>query len=152
MMCDRFGVHDRMASALATALMDDLGVKDARGNPIIMDKSKVRREREKCRQEALRKRYDGSNLLAFSFDGRKNDALTLEKIDEKLHTRMVKEPHLVVLREPYSQLIGYTKLESETAENKVIKLTDFFQEKQLSLDSIIGICSDGEPANTGIHG
>jgi len=152
MMCDRFGVHDRMGSALATALMEDLGIKDAHDNLIIINKNKLRREREKWRQEALRRRYDGSNLISFSFDGRKNDALTLEKIDEKLHPRMVREPHLVVLREPHSQLIGYTKLENETAAHKVNKLIDFFQEKQLSLDSLIGICSDGEPANTGIQG
>lgn len=152
MMCDRFGVHDRMGSALATALMEDLGVKDAHDNLVIMDKSKLRREREKWRQDALRKRYDGSNLISFSFDGRKNDALTVEKIDEKLHPRMVKEPHLVVLREPKSQLIGYTKLESETAASKVNKLIEFFQEKQLSLDSLIAICADGEPTNTGVHG
>ena len=78
--------------------------------------------------------------------------MTVEKIDEKLHPRMVKEPHLVALREPNSQLIGYTKVESETAASKVNKLIEFFQEKQLSLDSLIAICSDGEPTNTGVHG
>lgn len=87
MMCDRFGVSDRIASALATSLMEDIGIKDNRGNPVIMDKSKVRREKGKCRKEVLRKRYDASNLIAFSFDGRKNDALTREKIDEKFHPR-----------------------------------------------------------------
>lgn len=151
MMCDRFGVSDRIASALATSLMEDVGVKDDRGNFIIMDKSKVRREKAKCRQEVLRKRYDASNLIAFSFDGRKNDSLTMEKIDEKFHPRMVKEPHLVVLREPQSQLIGYTKVENESSEYKVIKLNEFFIDKAISLESLIGICCDGEPTNTGIR-
>ena len=47
-MCDRFGVSDRIAAALATSLMQDIDVKDAHGNPIIMDKNKVRREKAKC--------------------------------------------------------------------------------------------------------
>lgn len=151
MMCDRFGVSDRIASALATSLMEDIGVKDGRGNLVIMDKSKVRREKAKSRQKVLLNRYDASNLIAFSFDGRKNDSLTMEKIDNKFHPRMVKEPHLVVLKEPHSQLLGYIKVENEDSEHKVIKLNEFFINKAISLDSLIGICCDGERANTGIR-
>ncbi|XP_031637677.1 uncharacterized protein LOC116350095, partial [Contarinia nasturtii] len=149
-MCDRFGVSDRIASALGTSLMKDIGVKDDKGNLVIMDKSKVRREKSKSRQEVMRKRYDASNMISFSFDGRKNDSLTMEKIDSKFHPRMVKEPHLVVLKEPNSQLLGYTKVDNENAEHKVIKLNEFFVNKEVSLDSLIGICCDGEPTNTGI--
>ncbi|XP_017467539.1 PREDICTED: uncharacterized protein LOC108359959 [Rhagoletis zephyria] len=152
LVCDRFGVPDRVASALGTALLQDFKIKDKHGKPLIMDKSKVRREKEKCRQEVLRKRLDDTNLLAFSFDGRKDDTLTIDKIDEKYHTRMVKEPHLVILREPNSELIGYVRLEHETAEYKTTKLNGFFNDKNISLDALIGICTDGEPTNTGPHG
>ncbi|XP_049304093.1 uncharacterized protein LOC125776377 [Bactrocera dorsalis] len=69
LVCDRFGVPDRLASALGTALLQDFKIKDKHGKPLIMDKSKVRREKEKCRQEVLRKRLDDTNLLAFSFGG-----------------------------------------------------------------------------------
>lgn len=151
MMCDRLGVSDRKASALATSLLEDIGVKDDRGNPVIMDKSKVRREKAKCRQKVLLNQYDTSKLIAFSFDGRKNDSLTMEKIDNKFHPRMVKEPHIVVLKEPHSQLLGYIKVENEDSENKVIKLKDFFIKKEMSLDSLIGICCDGERVNTGVR-
>jgi len=100
----------------------------------------------------LRKRLNDTNLLAFSFDGRKDDTLTRDKIDEKYHTRMLKEPHLVILREPNSELIGYVRLEHETAEYKTTKLNDFFNNKNISLDTLIGICTDGEPTNTGPRG
>ncbi|XP_053947776.1 uncharacterized protein LOC128856500 [Anastrepha ludens] len=152
LVCVRFGVPDRVASALGTALLQDFKIKDKHGKPLIMDKSKVGREKEKCRQEVLRKRLDDSNLLAFSFDGRKDDTLTIDKIDEKYHTRMVKEPHLVILREPNSELIGYVRLEHETAEYKTTKLNGFFNDKNISLNALIGICTDGEPTNTGPHG
>ena len=116
-----------------------------------MDKNKVRREKAKCRQELLLKQYDASNSIAFSFDGRKNDALTMEKINEKFHARIVKEPHLVVLKEPNSQLIGYTKVENEDAEHKLMTLNAFFVEKEIALDALIGICCDDEPTNTGVR-
>ncbi|XP_039953844.1 uncharacterized protein LOC120770440, partial [Bactrocera tryoni] len=151
LVCDRFGVHDRVASALGTFLQD-FKIKDKHGKPFIMDKTKVRRGKEKYRQEVLRKRLDDTNLLAFSFDGRKDDTLMIDKIDKKCHTRMVKEPHLVILREPNSELIGYVRLEHETAEYKTTKLNDFFNNKNISLDTLIGICTDGEPTNTGPHG
>lgn len=152
LVCDRYGVSDRVASALATALCKDLNIKDDHDELLIMDKSKVRREKEKCRRQVLRKRFDDSCLLAFSFDGRKDDALTREKLNDRYHTRMVKEPHLVILREPKSQLIGYARLENESAEYKTMKLMEFFEEKNISLDVLIGICCDGEPTNTGVKG
>lgn len=97
MMCDRFGISDRAASCLASALFQDLNIRDAHGEILIMDKSKVAREKHKCRDAILRKQFDGSSLTAFSFDGRTNSSLTREKIQEKFHSRMEKEPHLVVV-------------------------------------------------------
>lgn len=151
MVCDRFGASDRMASAMATALLKDFGIQDEQGNPLIMDKAKLRREKEKCRQDELRKHRDTSILRAFSFDGRKDDSLTREKIDGRYHTRMVKEPHLVILREPHSHLLGYVTAQNEDAEHKFMYLNEFFTNNTIPLDSLIGICTDGEPTNTGIH-
>lgn len=151
MACDKFGVHDNVASALATGLFKDFAIKDNCGNPLVMDESKVRAEKDKCRQEVLRKRYDPSNLLAFSFDDRNDGPLTNEKTDKKHHSK--KDSHLVVRGEPHSQLIGYTKVENDDSAHKVTKLNEFFVDKAISLDALIGICCDGEPVNTDIdHG
>lgn len=154
MMCDRFGVSDRLASVLASALFADIQFKDERGETIIMDKRKVSREREKSRHDILRANHDGESLIAFSFDGRKNDSLTREKINEVYHTTMRKEPHLVVIREPHSSLIGYVNLEGkgETSKAKQAELIAFFKSKNLSLENLIAVCSDGEVANTGTSG
>ena len=59
--------------------------------PIIMDKSKVGREKIKSRESVRRMQNDDSALLAFSFNGRKNDALTREEISGKYHPRVEKE-------------------------------------------------------------
>lgn len=154
MMCDRFGVSDRLASCLASALFADLQFKDERGKIIIMDKRKVGREREKSRQEILRARHDGKALHAFSFNGRENDAYTREKIDGRYHATMKKEPHIVVLREPRSSLLGYVNLagKGETSKAKRDELIEFFKSKDISLENLIAVCSDGEVTNTGTDG
>lgn len=150
MMCDRFGVSDRVASGLATALFKDLNIRDDLGELVVMDKSKVARERQKCRDMVLRKRNTGSCLSAFSFDGRKNESLRQEKIHEKFHQNMVKEHHLVVTKEPNAILLGYVNLDAENAETQHRNLNEFFTRKGISLDALIGICCDGEVTNTGV--
>jgi len=148
--CDRFGISDRKAACLASALLRDLNFRDKNGNFLIIDKSKVARERQKIREEAGRQMLNTSHIKVFSFDGRKNESLTPMRKNDKLYTSIVKEPHLVVLKEPGTQLIGYVKLEGEDAEKKHIQLNEFFQSKSLYLEQLIGICCDGEPANTGV--
>lgn len=132
MVCDRFGASDRLVSAIVNAAYKDANVVDLHGNPVILDKSKVAREKLKSRNEHLRKQHDASNLKAFSFDGRKDDSLTREKIDGTFHTSMVKEPHLVITREPRTTLMGYVSLDAEDAESKYKKLIEFFDEKKIS--------------------
>lgn len=150
MFCDRFGIPDRQSSCLATALFKDINLKDNRGERVVMDRFKVAREKMKSREIISKRRYDGSTVIAFSYDGRKDDSLTREKIGEKWHPRVVKEPHLVVLREPGELLIGYVNLQGETAEIKCTQLCEFFEAKNLSLTDLIGIGSDGENTNTGV--
>lgn len=149
MMCDRFGISDRVASCLATALFKDIGFTDENGEAIIMDKSKVGREKMKARESVRRMQNNDSTLLAFSFDGRKNDALTREEISGKYHPRVEKESHIVIVKEPGSKLLGHIKVDAEDSNTKQLQLCEFFKEKKLSLTSLIGVCCDGEPTNTG---
>ena len=63
---------------------------------------------------------------------------------------MIKEPHLAVTAERDSKLLGFVTFDSETAELKHNKLNEFLNAKQVSLDTIIGVCCDGESVNTGV--
>lgn len=150
--CDRYGVSHRAAAALASGLMKDLNIKDKNDQMLIVDKNKVQRERNRCRNEALKKRLDTSTLLAFAFDSRKDETLVSEMIHNKLHTRKIKEPHMVVVREPNSTYLGYIISTEETAEAKCHQLIDFFGKNDISLDSLVAILSNGEPVNTGVRG
>lgn len=52
------------------------------------------------------------------------------------------------MKEPESELIGYTKAVNDDSKYKVIKLNELFIDKDAPLDDLIGICCDGDPANT----
>ena len=134
---------------MATSLFKDIDFKDENGEPIIMDKSKVSRERKKCRDSLRSKQRNDCDLVAFSFDGRKNNSLTSEEENGRYHPRMVKESHLVVLKEPESRLLGYVKVDAEDAKTKQREICEFLIEKNISLEKLIGICCDGEATNTG---
>lgn len=149
MACDRFGISDRVASLLATALFRDIGFKDKRGEIIVMDKAKVAREKKKCRDFVRPQSYNNSDLIAFSFDGRKDNSLARENIGGKNHTNLVKEPHIVIAQEPQTKLLGHIIVNAENAAMKQRQINEFFVEKDISLSNLIGICCDGEVTNTG---
>lgn len=71
MECDIYGVSLKAAAAIASALMKDLDIKDKNDETLIIDKNKVQRERNLCRNDNLRKRFDASTLIAFAFCSRR---------------------------------------------------------------------------------
>lgn len=95
---------------------------------------------------------DTSTLLSFAFDSRKDGTLVTEKINNKAHTRKIKEPHMVVVREPDSRLIGHIILQGEKAQFKAPQLISFFETNDIPTYNLVAICSDGEPINRRIEG
>lgn len=65
--------------------MKNIGVKYDKDNLVIMDKSKVRRGNPNGDNKCFV--CDASNLIAFLFDGSKNDSLTMEKINRKMSSK-----------------------------------------------------------------
>lgn len=147
---DRYGISDRATAAIATAVLKDLDVKDDKEEPIIIDRLKVRRDREKNRQEVLRNNQDLTLLKGFSFDGRKDKSFDTFTQDNKVHPRIITENHIVILKEPNSVYLGYVSPgNNSTAEDTSNTLIQFFNIKNISLAHLIAVSCDGEPKNTG---
>lgn len=105
--CDRYGVSDRLVAALVSAAFKDYDVKEA-GQPVIIDKNKISRERAANREKLLEKRQSTGNIIAFSFDGRTDKTRTQHSTaDGKMHPPIVKEIHITVLKQPNSQYLDY---------------------------------------------
>lgn len=151
--CDRYNVHDRPAAAMASALLKDFEIKDDEGNFVVIDKSKVKRERFSYEQELLRRNRVLSNMKAFAFDSKKDRTLTQTRTEDgKLQPRIILETHITVLRQPSSVFLGYAKtMESSLGSDIANILLQFFREKIISIANMTAVCCDGEPKNTGKH-
>lgn len=150
--CDRFQISYRAAAFITTAALKDLNIEDADGNPICINKNKVWREVDKNRRRLLRlQTLTDANPKAFAFDSRKDKTLgNVRTADGATHRQTVRETHVTILREPKSEFLGYA-VAGETANAPAMLeiLLEFFEEKQMSLVNLIGVCCDGEPKNTG---
>ena len=49
--CDRHGVSDRCASSLVSAVLQDIGIINEHDSSMVIDRSKIRRERKRVRKE-----------------------------------------------------------------------------------------------------
>ena len=67
--CDRYGVSDRSAAAVATAVLEDFGVVNAFDTSNVIDLSKIRRECKRKRSQ-LKPSQDSKLVRGIYFDGR----------------------------------------------------------------------------------
>lgn len=159
MESDRYNVSSRAAAALVSAAFKDFDVKQE-GQQVVIDKNKVARERIVNRQNLMKQRQSIDNMIAFSFDSRKDETSTQFRTDDmKIHTRLVKVTHVTVLKQPNAVFLGYfADTEDESiqllaAEKTTANLLDFFQQRNHDLSSLVAVGCDGEPKNTGrLHG
>lgn len=148
--CERYNVPDRVVAALLSSFAKDMNMKDEHGNALIIDRNKIRREREKVRQKLVRNRKNPSTLHAFAFDGKINKTRKNIMIDGKYHPRIVNEAHIVVVKQPNSVYLSHiVSPEPSTSAAVANKLIEYFNTNNIDLSNLIAISSDGEPKNAG---
>lgn len=106
-VCDRYGVSNRSAAAIASAVLQDVGLLSAEKNRLAIDKSKLRRARNKVRQN-LQDDLHQDVLESIFFDGRKDKTLLIEKKNGHSYRRVVVKEHISLIREPKSHYLGHT--------------------------------------------
>jgi hypothetical protein len=96
--CDRYGVSDRCAASIVSATLQDVGILNAANLSMVVDRSKVRKER--CK---LRRRLQGgqnSPLCGLYFDGRKDRTQIQVQKGRKFDAKTVLEEHICIVQEP----------------------------------------------------
>lgn len=84
--CDRFGVSDRWATAVATALLKDVGIVHEIDTSQVIDRNKARRSRDKIRNELVATR-NLETIEALYFDSRKDKTRVQTKIGNKFYAK-----------------------------------------------------------------
>ena len=101
MVCERYKVSDRAGAAIASAILKAFGIVTEEDKKYVVDRSKLRRERQKYREEIRNKEQEIFELVDFIFvDGRKGATMTMIKVNENYYRQTVIEEHYVIVGEP----------------------------------------------------
>lgn len=146
--CDRTGVSDRAAAIIVSAVLQDIGVVAPDNQTQIIDRSKLRRERKRTR-ENLQSTSLPPEPLSIFFDGRKDTTIVQEKRGKHFHRKIIKEEHVVILAEPGSLYMGHLTPKSGSAENIRKCIVTFLKSTNTDLNKLVAIGSDGTVVNTG---
>ena len=85
-MCKRYQISDRAAAGIRSATLKDFGVVTEYDASLVIDRSKLRRERQKYRDE-IRKAEEGLFEIVdgIYIDGRKDATLVVTESDGKMY-------------------------------------------------------------------
>lgn len=83
------------------------------------------------------------------FDGRKDNTLKIDKVNNKCFRRTAKEEHFSIIQEPGSIYVGHVSPTTGTSKDIASALLDFLKESNFLLDELDVIGCDGTVTNTG---
>src|SRR6218665_4013852 len=84
--CGRHGISDRSAAALASAVLQDVGIITPDNRSKVIDRSKVRRARQRNRSNLLKiDKPAAEHLQGLYFDGRMNQTMVQVKKGDKFY-------------------------------------------------------------------
>lgn len=149
MVCDRYGISDRAGAAVASAVLNDFNIICDADTSKIVDRNKVRREREKLRQD-LSSSQQNFHLTALFFDGRKDKTLVHEKVENKFRNILRNEEHVTLLQEPGSIYIGHITPANGKASSIKEKIMEHLNRKEIATNDLVAIGCDGTNVNTGV--
>lgn len=142
--CDRYGVSDRAAAAIASSVLHTSSAQ-------VLDKNRIRRQREISRKCAV-KRSKVSEVPALYFDGRKDKTLNLSKKDGKTYRETILEEHISLIKEPETKYLGYISPETGTSKCVERCIAEYFIQENISLDNLMAVGCDGTNVNVGKKG
>lgn len=165
MALDRSDTSNRYGALLATTLLQDLKVSIAEKlqrkysevdnqllmylKNLIIDKNKIQRERSKCREMSLKRNKCNTLLTGLSYDGKRNDTLKKEVLENKVRLYKKIEEHITILKEPDSKFIGFVTPTNGSSKEVRKAMTDFLCKEGYSLENLVSISCDGAIVNTG---
>jgi hypothetical protein len=149
--CDRYGVSNSAGAAIATATLIDYGIITQDDPSSVIDRSKLRRQREQLRATLTQDGQSNMSMkgpVSLFFDGRKDHTLCSISKNSK---GSVSEEHITLIEEPHSVYLGHLTPESGSSANISSAIIDFFHENNTSLHNLIALGADGTNVNTGFQ-
>jgi len=150
---DRYALSDRAVAEITSGVLHDYGIVTLENSSQVIDRHKVRRERQKYRRSVQAvSASTATDVLGIYFDGRKDKTLSHENVDGQFHRRMTVEEHISLLQEPGSTYLGHVTPTAGSAAAIKQSIVAFIEESDLNVDNLIAIGCDGTVVNTGKNG
>jgi hypothetical protein len=148
---DRRGISDRDGAALASAILQDLGLITIDNRVLVVDRSKVRRARKRIRNDFSKDHTPPKQNFGLFFDGKKDHTTALVKKDGKNYMTKVVEDHYVLVKEPNSEYLGHVTVPNGQASTIASEIFTYLETEEIDKSLINAIGSDGTNVNTGCH-
>jgi hypothetical protein len=149
-ICDRYGVSDRCAASIVTATLKDIGLVSPNDSTLVIDRSKVRRQRDRTRM-TLRAEAPKS-VKGLYFDGRKDKTRKQERKGKKYYSRFITEEHLCLVGEPDAHYLGHISPSTGEAKSVSTGIISFLEENSIDVNELVAVGCDGTNVNTGAVG
>ena len=147
---ERFKFSNRGVSCICTALLGDLGIINDDCTDMIIDKSKIHRNREKLRKnEVLHPPLSRTFIQGLEYDGRKDKTLVYNAASKG--NRYVEEEHFSVLQQPRRHFLTHFTPASGKSVDICEDLTDVVVDNGLQ-PCLKRIGCDSTNVNTGAEG
>ena len=150
--CCRHGISDVASAELANALLEDMGILTKDNPNLVIDKSKIKRQKEivgrKINEESVASRKDLEGLY---FDGRDDKTTIMDTDEDGSHRRRtIREEHVSMIQEPGSIFLTHVS----TGRQKTALITfevmyKYLIDNEIDLSKLRVIGSDGTNTNTG---
>lgn len=147
MACDRTGISDRSAATIASAVLQDVGIISIDTKKNVIDRMKVRRERERKRLDL--QKVKNKKILGLYFDGRKDKTMVNHKEGTKYYRQIITEEHISLIQEPGSKYIGHATPTNGSALQIKNSIINFLETNNIVTSEIVVIGCDGTVVNTG---
>jgi len=155
--CDRRGVSARCAADLSSSLMQDFGIVGPQSKDVVVDESKVFRDRSKLRRSLQPTPMPSAAatvarrpLEAVFFDGRKDKTIMIQKTsDGTSHRIETYEEHISMEEESGSLYLGHFSVPSSKAVVVADSMSAELSQMGYNLQDLKVLGADGTRVNTG---
>ena len=146
MVCERY---DRAGAAVASATLKAFGIVTEEDKRYVVDRSKLRRDRQKYGEEIKNKEQKLFELVDSIFvDGRKDATMTMVEVNGNYHRQTVIEEHYVIVGELNGFYLSHVMPEDGTGYKIATSVYSAIKDTALKQKlKIIG--SDGTAVMTG---
>jgi hypothetical protein len=124
--------------------LENYGIINKKEKSNVIDRSKIRRERDKTRK-ALKRNQSIKSLKCLYFDGRKDKT---NYFDDGRRLLTVEE-HVVLIAEPGEEYLGHVSPEAGTSKGIVKAILHYLQKETIDSSCVRVIGCDGTNNNTG---